>query len=150
MNKFRVKVTLRLVVYRQSVYLGAKTLENHDQYIFLDWTLGVAVVWQEDGSVVYSCCWLSPTQSFSGPSLAGLMAIFYCLRFEIPPTWRARSKYLYSPGTGWPSHTPRHWNPFSSPPTTHRTTMEVFEPASTRGWLSSIPCVAYNLSALTT
>jgi hypothetical protein len=27
----------------------------------------------------------------------------YCLRFETPPpTWRARSPYLYPPGTGWP------------------------------------------------
>jgi hypothetical protein len=24
------------------------------------------------------------------------------LRFETPPTWRARSPYLYPPGTGWP------------------------------------------------
>jgi hypothetical protein len=32
--------------------------------------------------------------------------IFYCLKFETPPTWRARSPYLYSSGTGWPSYTP--------------------------------------------
>jgi hypothetical protein len=31
-------------------------------------------------------------------------AIFYCL-IETPPTWRARSPYLYLPGTGWPSYT---------------------------------------------
>jgi hypothetical protein len=60
------------------------------------------------------------------------MTIFYCLRFETHPTWRARSPYLYPPGTGWPSYTSRHWVPFSSPPTTRRTTVEVFEPASTR------------------
>jgi hypothetical protein len=35
--------------------------------------------------------------------------IFYCLRFETPPTWRTRSLYLYPPGTGWPGYTPRHW-----------------------------------------
>jgi hypothetical protein len=29
-------------------------------------------LWPEDGSVIYSCCWTSPTQSFSGPSSAGL------------------------------------------------------------------------------
>jgi hypothetical protein len=50
----------------------------------------------------------SPTQSFSGPSPAGLMTTFYCLRFETPPTWSTRSLYLYPPGTGWPSYTPRH------------------------------------------
>jgi hypothetical protein len=61
----------------------------------------------------------------------GLVTKFYCLRFESPPTWRARPPYLYPPGTGWPSYTPRHWVPFSSPPTTRRAAVAVFEPAST-------------------
>jgi hypothetical protein len=65
------------------------------------------------------------------------MIIFYCLRFETPPTWRARSPYLYPPGKRWPSYTPRHWVPFSSPPTTCRATVEVFEPDSTRGTLNN-------------
>jgi hypothetical protein len=60
-------------------------------------------------SVVCSCCWSSPAHSFSGPSPAGLTTTFYCLRFETPPTWRARSPYLHPPGTGWPGYTPRHW-----------------------------------------
>jgi hypothetical protein len=38
------------------------------------------------------------------------MTTFYCLRFVTPPTWRARSPYLYPPGTGSSSH----WVPFSS------------------------------------
>jgi hypothetical protein len=38
-------------------------------------------LWREDGSIVYSCCWPSPAQSFSGPSLVRLATIFYCLRF---------------------------------------------------------------------
>jgi hypothetical protein len=42
------------------------------------------------------------------------------------PTWRTRSPYLYLPGTEWPSYTPRHWFPFSSPPTTRRAAVEVF------------------------
>jgi hypothetical protein len=29
-----------------------------------------------------------------------------------PPTWRDL------PGTGWPSYTPKHWDPFSQPPMT--------------------------------
>jgi hypothetical protein len=41
-------------------------------------------LWRDDGSVVYNFCWLSPAQSFSGPIPAGLMIIFYSLRFEIP------------------------------------------------------------------
>jgi hypothetical protein len=39
---------------------------------------------------------------------------------ETPPTWRARSPYLYPPGTGYPSYTPGHWVPFMSPLTARR------------------------------
>jgi hypothetical protein len=65
------------------------------------------------------------------------MTTFYCLRFETPPTWRARSPYLYPPGTGWLSYNPRHWILFSSPPKNCRATQELFEPASTRISLNS-------------
>jgi hypothetical protein len=68
------------------------------------------------------------------------MTTFYCLRFETAPTWKARSPYLHFPRTGWPSYTPRLWVPFSSPATTRRATVEVFDPASTRvlsgSWVS--------------
>jgi hypothetical protein len=87
---------------------------------------------------VYNFCWPSPAQSFSGPSPAGLMTTFYCLRFETHPAWRARSQRLYPPGTGWPSYTSRHWIPFWLPPTTRRATVEVFDPASTRA-LNFVP-----------
>jgi hypothetical protein len=69
------------------------------------------------------------------------MTTLYCLRFETPPSWRVRSPYLYAPGTGWPGYTPRHLVPFSSPPTTRRATVEVFEPTS---------CLQNNSSARTT
>jgi hypothetical protein len=45
-------------------------------------------LWQEDGSVVYNCCWVSPAQSLSGSRSVRLMTIFYCLKCDIPPTWR--------------------------------------------------------------
>jgi hypothetical protein len=177
-------------------------------------------LWRGYGSVVYDCYWPSPAQSFTLPGPAGLMPIFYCLRFqtsptwrvrplpvlysrqvkvkvkviyvrqsveqsilvsgthlgpwtnfsfslnfslaswecyfvapslttgrvcnlllllvlasavprdsrlffivpilETPPTWKARSPYLYPPGTGWPSYTPGHWVPFPSSLTTRR------------------------------
>jgi hypothetical protein len=99
-------------------------------------------LWREDGSVVYNCCWASPAQSFSDLGPTGLTTTFYCLRFETPPTWRARSLSFYPPGTGWPGYTPRHWVPFSSPPTTRRATVEVFDPASTRNW-----CIYLNQSS---
>jgi hypothetical protein len=81
-------------------------------------------LWREDGSVVYNCCWSSPAQSFSDSSPAELVTIFYCLKFETLPTWRARSPYLYRPGIGWPRYPPRKWVPFSLPPATRRATVE--------------------------
>jgi hypothetical protein len=56
----------------------------------------------------------------------------YCLRFETPPAWSVRFPFLYPPGTEWPSYTPRYWVPFSLPPMTYRTMVEVSEPSSTR------------------
>jgi hypothetical protein len=47
-------------------------------------------------------------------------------------TWIASFPYLYPPGTGWPGYTTRHWVPMSSPPKTHRATVEVFDSATTR------------------
>jgi hypothetical protein len=96
--------------------------------------------WQEE-SVVYSCCWFSPAQSLLGLSPVGLVTIFYCLRFETPATWRTRSPYLYPPGTGWPSYTPTHWVPISSPPTTRRATVEVSEYRSPSQTVRVLFCV---------
>jgi hypothetical protein len=49
------------------------------------------------------------------------------------PNLEGQAPYLYPSGIGWLGYTPRHWVPFSSPPTTRRVTVEVFGPASTRG-----------------
>jgi hypothetical protein len=83
------------------------------EFLFSNWTLAVIILtyhfWREDVSV-YNCCWSSPAQSFSGPSPAGLMTIFYCLGFETPSTWGGgKFPYLYPPGIGWPDYTHRHW-----------------------------------------
>jgi hypothetical protein len=94
-------------------------------------------------SDVYNCCWSSPAQSFSGLSPAGLVTLFYCLRFKTSSTRRAWSPYLYPPGTGWPSSTPRHRVPFSSPPTTRRARVEVFQAASTRAPTFLSPYIEY-------
>jgi hypothetical protein len=103
---------------------------DHNPYVTSSLTRGLFVV--------YNCSWPSSAQSFSGPSPAGLMITFYCLRFETPPTWRARSPYLYLPGTGWFGYNSRYWVPFPSPPTTRRARVEVFDPASTRERINRI------------
>lgn len=71
--------------------------------------LMLGVVSDEVGSVVHSCCWISPTHAFPSPSPAGLMYIFYCHKFETCPSGRARFPYLFPPGTVQPSYIPRHW-----------------------------------------
>jgi hypothetical protein len=53
--------------------------------------------------------------------------VCHCLRFKTPSTWRARSPYLFAPGTVWPSYTPRHWAPFYLSPTTRRATVYVID-----------------------
>jgi hypothetical protein len=55
---------------------------------------------------------------------------------ETPPTWRARSPYLYPPGIGWPSYTPGDWIPFWLLLTTCRAVVEVFYPTST--WINLV------------
>jgi hypothetical protein len=64
-----------------STHLGPKT-----RFLLLSdscWFVDVRrPLWREVGSVIYSCCWFSPAQSFPDPGSAGLMNIFYSLRFE--------------------------------------------------------------------
>jgi hypothetical protein len=104
--KVKVKVSLRLTV-GQSVSLGVEPhLGLMTRYLLLLDSYGLFFVgrplWREGGSGFCICCWPSPAQCFSGPSPFTLATIIV-LRL-----------------------------PFSSPPTTRRVTVEVFDPASTR------------------
>jgi hypothetical protein len=86
----------------RSISLGVKpNLRRKTRLLLLScrcWFVDVGrPLWREDGSVIYSCYWVSPAQSFLLPSAAGLTIIFYYHRFETPPTWRVRSLYFISP-----------------------------------------------------
>jgi hypothetical protein len=103
----KVEVTLRLTV-SQSVSLGVEPhLGLMTRYLLLFDSYSLVFVgrslWREDGSVYCICCWVFPTQSFSGPS-----------------PWYSRPYFTVSDLR----------LPISSPLTTRRVTVEVFDPAS--------------------
>jgi hypothetical protein len=102
-----LEVTLRLTV-SQSVSLGVEPhLGLMTRYLLLYESYGLVFVgchlWREDGPVFCICCWPLPVQSFSGLSPFGFATIFFVSDLRLP---------------------------YSSPPTTHRVTVEVFDPAS--------------------
>jgi hypothetical protein len=72
----------------QYILVLSTTLGPKTRFLLLSDTCGFVDMrrpfWREDGSVIYSCCWPSPVQSFLEPSPTGLMTIFYCLGFETP------------------------------------------------------------------
>jgi hypothetical protein len=91
----------------QSVLVSGTHLEPMTRFLFSVWQLQVSYC--GDGSVIYSYNYFRalPEQSLSSPSPAEL-GPYFTVSFETPPTWSARSPYLYPPGTRWPSYTPGH------------------------------------------
>jgi hypothetical protein len=85
------------------------------------------LLWRGDGSVIYSynCFCAFPVELLSGPSPVETVTIFYCLSWD-SPNLECHVPVFISPGTRWPSYTPGHCVPFSSPLTTDRATVEVF------------------------
>jgi hypothetical protein len=75
---------------------------------------------------------VSPAQSFLGPSAAGLVTIFYCLRFETPPNLEGQVPVFISPRNRVLQLYPQTLGLFFVASYVSRATLELFEPASTR------------------
>jgi hypothetical protein len=104
----------------------------------------VTSFWREDGPVVCICCWSSPAQSFSDPRPRDSWPYFTASILSLPQPG-VPVPCICSPG--WPGYTSRHWVHFSSPPTTRRSTVELFDPASTRDDPRPSPCLNNLLSS---
>jgi hypothetical protein len=136
LTNLRVRVTLRLAVYGQSVRFGANPLRLMTSNFF---------------QLNTCCCSPHATSSLTRGGVCHLrlllvLASAVILRSESCGTHDhillsqiGDSSNLVSqvpafipPGAEWPSYTPRHWVPFLLPPTARRGTVEVFEPTTTR------------------
>jgi hypothetical protein len=112
-QRVRVRVTLRLAVYRQSVCLGDKPLKTHDQQFFSQLntrghsphvTSSLMRGWVYHLQLLLA---LASAVILRSASSGTHITTLYCLMYETPQTWRARSPYLYPPGTGWPQLYPQ-------------------------------------------
>jgi hypothetical protein len=101
-----------LLAFASTVIPGLSLLEIHDQYFY---------------SLLDMYVFRNGASSSTKERSVFLCRLYVCYT-SIPQireslTWRCMSPYLYPPGTEWPYYTPRHWVPFSSPPTTRRATV---------------------------
>jgi hypothetical protein len=128
-RSMRVRVTLRLAVYRQSIHFGADPFETHGQIFFQLNTCG------HSPYITYSLPrgWVCRLQLLLvlasaiilGPESRRTPDHILLSQIRDFPNLESRSPYLYQPGTGWLSYTPGQWVPFSSPFTARRATVEV-------------------------
>jgi hypothetical protein len=120
-NEVEVEVKLRPTVRRPVCPAARHPSGTRDQFLFLleisfrqlrvCYFVVPSLTKGRVCNLLYNCFWALPGQSLLGRSPSELTAIFYCLFWD-SPTWRARSPYLYLPGTGWPSDTPGQWASF--------------------------------------
>jgi hypothetical protein len=120
-NSGSLKLKLKLVYDRrsfgQSVLVSGSHLESMTS-IFFYLTIAGFFMWDtlsdERTRLQFTCTVASgPCQSsHSWVEVPQNSRPYFTVSSETSPTWRARSPYLYPPGTGWPSYTPGHWVPF--------------------------------------
>jgi hypothetical protein len=133
----RNRATSRLAIYRRSIRLGAKPLKTHDQLFFSSKHLWLQsscnILSNERMGLSFTIATGLASAVILGSKSCGTHDHILLSQSRDFPNREGEVPIFISPGTGLPSCCPRHWVPFSSPPTTRRAIVEVFEPAFTRG-----------------
>jgi hypothetical protein len=120
-HKVKVKFTLELTDISQYVLVSSPL-----------WDL-----WSDVTSCIKVSVWKLLSHIYGAPSLTrGRVCSLQCnhsmarvgitRNHTLLSHLSTRFPYLYPLGTGWPSYTPRHWVPFTSPLTTRRAMVEIF------------------------
>jgi hypothetical protein len=107
----------------RQIYVAIKShLGPKARYLLLSdscWFVDVGhPLWREDGSVICNYCLPRRCSDSVVQVPRDSWPFFHCLRLGILLTWRARSPYLYSPGTRGPVILPGTGFIFPSPPMT--------------------------------
>jgi hypothetical protein len=116
----KVKVMLHLTV-SQSILVSSPMWGPRQVFCYCHTCRFIDVgrpLWREDGSAIYSCCWLLPVQPFLDLEYSGTHDHILLSWIQESPNLEDQVPYSYPSGIGWSSYTPRHWVPFSSPPMT--------------------------------
>jgi hypothetical protein len=113
MRSVRVRVTLQVMVYGQSVRPGNNPLETNDQWFFQLNTCGCSPYVTSTLTRGWVCrlqlLLVLASAVILRSEFRGIHNHVLQSQFRDSPTWRTRSPYLYPPGTGWRSYTSRHW-----------------------------------------
>jgi hypothetical protein len=110
-----VRVTLRLAVYRQSVRLAQQApWDSRPVILFYSWMPEVNSPYVTSSLTRGWVCRLQWLLVVAGAVILrsesrGTHDYILLSENRDSPTWRARSPYLYPPGTEWPGYTPMHW-----------------------------------------
>jgi hypothetical protein len=120
--KVKLKVTFRPWSVNQSLRVG-HTSGSHDQTIV--GLLMCGAISDERTGLKFTVT--ADVRQCSLSEFRGTQSIVCCLRFEAPPTWKARSPHLYPQGIGRSSYILRFCDPFSSLLTAHKATIQMFD-----------------------
>jgi hypothetical protein len=146
-NKIKVEFLLRATV-NLPVCLGVKHPSGaYDQIIITVRSLDVFFKWgdlsDERKGLLFTNVAGPRQYNHSRVQVMGNSRPYFTASFSRLPQPVGPGPLIYTPRNRVAQLYPRHWVPFSSPPTTHRATVEVFESASTRGSVVMVASSCY-------